>query len=151
MTFFKKNDALITLGGWNGKIRLKEVIEHSLKRNEWRALPCFPFRVAFSSICILKNEWLYNLGGWGNKWSVGKLALTGTGKVNHNKWSEVKLINKNMVFSRAWKYGAYIIGRDSIVFFGKHREKGTFILKEHPVEEDTLCITQKASTIDYYE
>ena len=79
MTYFMKNHALITLGGINRNAYYKEVTEYNLKRNIWRGLPCFPFEVYLSSICIMKNEWLYNLGGRRSKWNVGKLALTASG------------------------------------------------------------------------
>ena len=92
MTYFNKNNALITLGGWKWGNILKEVNEYSLKQNMWRGLPSFPFEVKSTSICILKNEWLYNLGGTCSKWSAGKLALTGSGL---DKWKEVKLSNNN--------------------------------------------------------
>ena len=116
MTYFKKYHALITLGGTNRKVFYKEVAEYSLKRNIWRSLPSFPFKVASSSIYILKNEWLYNLGGKGSEWSVGKLALSGLGHVNH-KWKEVKL-SKNQSFINFVGYGVEVIGLDKIVFFG---------------------------------
>ena len=93
MIYFKINHSLITLGGRKGSGRLKEVTEYSLRHNVWITLPCFPFGVWNSSICILNNEWLYNLGGEGSKWSFGKLALTGSSQANNNQWKEVKLIN----------------------------------------------------------
>ena len=117
ITYFKKIRRLITLAGWNGRVCMKEVTEYSLKCNVWRALPSFPFGVASSSICILKNEWLYNLGGAGSKWSVGKLALTGAGLANPNKWKEVKLSNYQE-FVGFKGYRAEVIGFDQIVFFG---------------------------------
>ena len=72
---------------------MKEATEYSLRRNLWRELPRFLFGVIGSSLCLLKNEWLYNLGGEGSEWSVGKLALTGSGLANPNEWKEVKLSN----------------------------------------------------------
>ena len=78
MTYFIKNNALITLGGKDEGEYYKDVTEYSLKKNIWRALPSFPFDVLVSSLCILKNEWLYNLGGRSSEWSVGKLELTGS-------------------------------------------------------------------------
>ena len=98
---------------------MKEVTEYNLKRNVWRTLPSFPFEVYCSSICILKNEWLYNLGGEGSEWSVGKLALTGAGLANPNKWTEVNL-NNDQSFIGFLEYGAEVLGLDQIVFFGFH-------------------------------
>ena len=46
MTYFQKNHTLITVGGFSGIQYLKEVSEYSLKRNVWRALPRFPFRLS---------------------------------------------------------------------------------------------------------
>ena len=63
-----------------------------------------------TALCILKNEWLYNLGGgYGSEWSVGKLALTGSGMANHNKWEEIKLRN-NHSFIGFRRYGVEVIG-----------------------------------------
>ena len=94
ITYFKKHQTIITLGGWDGSERLKEVTEYSLKYNMWTALPSLPFGVYWSSICVIKNEWLYNFGGERKcKWGVEKLALTGRGRINHNNWKEVKLSN----------------------------------------------------------
>ena len=62
MTYFKKNEALVTVGGWSVKGRLKEATIYNFKQNLWGELPSFPFEICLSSICILKNQWLYNFG-----------------------------------------------------------------------------------------
>ena len=99
----------------------------------------------------MKNEWLYNLGGrCRSKWRIAKLALTGSGLANYNKWKEVKLSSKNQSFTKFRGRGAEVIGVDQIVIFGTYTPTLTLIEDERE-EPPSLSVTHSATSLKYNE
>ena len=77
MGYSRKENSFFTVGGsrLQNESFLDEVTSYSLQRNKWSTMTPFSFKVYDSSVCVLKEKWLYNLGGAGCKWGVSRLEL----------------------------------------------------------------------------
>ena len=74
---------------------------------------------------MLKEKWLYNLGGAGSEWSFGRMQLP---TARAKQWEEV-VIKDGSSFDWWQGYGIHTM-RGTIAFFGSRIEQATFILKE---------------------
>ena len=108
---------------------LDEVTSYSIKLNKWSQLAPFPDEIADSSVCVLREKWLYNLGGRGSSWSVGRLGLSGGGRAGRGrKWEEV-LLQEGLSFYFWTGYGVHVMD-GLIIMFGSSDDNATFILRE---------------------
>ena len=62
MTYWKRGDSIITVGGFDGSWRVSEVQQYSRMQNQWKTLPPLPEKMHNSSALVLGDA-LYNIGG----------------------------------------------------------------------------------------
>ena len=83
LTYWKRDDSIISLGGYNHSQRLSEVQQFSRAKNQWTALPSLPQRISGSSATVM-SEVLYRRV-WLSKVSV----LAGHGeKAEKLEWNQ---------------------------------------------------------------
>ena len=73
MTFWNRQDQIITLGGYFRKY-VKSAHQYSTANNKWTALPDLPDKLDCSAATVL-NDVLYNFGGENALHSVYHLDL----------------------------------------------------------------------------
>ena len=140
MTYWQKEDTIITVGGWDGSSGLKEVQQFVIGKNEWKALPSLPEEISDSSATVLKNV-LYNFGGSGSTNSVCWLDLL------KPKWNSVKTLGF-IDFSGHRLRDATVV-KNKIVYFGSWRDKATYALKQKKSQPGNLELKSRFEEIDY--
>ena len=73
---------------------------------------------------MFQNVWLYNFGGFGNPWSVGRLYLGEASGWGTKEWQEIKVCPDNP-FVGLRGYGCSVIA-SKIILFGPT----TYVLKK---------------------
>ena len=112
ITYCSSANCFFSVGGFSSPIwrMFSKVTVYSLERNKWSQLPPFPKGIGYNSVCVLKETWLYNLGGYGIDWIAARLRLSGKGRADSGlpQWQEVLL--KYKLLSAGWQsYGIHVI------------------------------------------
>ena len=142
MTYWEREDTIITLGGFDGKkSKLSEVQCFLRKKNQWlAALPRLPEEIAASSATVL-NEVLYNIGGGGSTYSVVWVDLLSAKRT----WKSKKTVGLVADFSDHRLRDAAVL-KNAIVYFGSNCEEATYVLE--PKEE--LEVKSKFQKVSYF-
>ena len=121
MTYWERQESIITLGGWNGT-HLNEAKQFKIEKNQWKALPSLPENIYGSSASVL-NDVVFNIVGVGSTNSACWLDLLS----KKRKWNSVKTLSS---FSGHWMRNATVVN-SKIVYFGSWTEdKSTYILEQ---------------------
>ena len=89
LAYSSRVNCLFSVGGCSCQkiASLDETTSYSIKRNKWNKLAPFPFDLKGSAVCVIKEKWLYNLGGYTSDWSVGRLEIGEEGQgVERTHW-----------------------------------------------------------------
>ena len=92
LTYWKKEESIITLGGW-ANAYLKEVQQYCRLKNEWKELPFLPISTAGSSTTVFTNV-LFNFGGFLSSNSVYWLDLM----EKRRAWKSIKTLGAHADF-----------------------------------------------------
>ena len=89
MTYWEREEVLITLGGYGGSQHLQEVQQFMRMRNQWKALPSLPYKTVCSSATVV-GDVLYNMGGCHSINSVEWLDLVS----EERRWNSIKTVGE---------------------------------------------------------
>ena len=141
MTYWEREDIIITLGGYDGSSRLTEVQQFMIGKNKWKALPSLPEQIDASSATVL-NDVLYNIGGDRSTNSVYWLDLL------KPKWNSLKTLGQTHFSGHYWRDATVV--KNKIVYFGSYwKDKATYVLEEEKGEPRNLEVKSRFAPIDY--
>ena len=124
MTYWKREDVIIPLGGYDSSHCFNEVQQYSRLKNCWRALLCLPEKI-WGSSAIVMSDVLYNLGGHNSTKSVYWLDLVS----EKRSWNSLKTLRPDeTVFNQFYRDASVV--KNTIVNFRSYPENETYVLKQ---------------------